>query len=180
MDKAIEDIVPIEPIEYQRARVEKKFYPLNYTIHNPRIIRYRDFSFNINLTETILTKIVTKTNMSKNVKVNCFKDRYLFYRYSDKPAIILDLVERKVCTSKKMIKEYGESVCQQQASILMRLLKQHGHASFRRVTVTANPDRIGSTKEDREITFKALQKLMEDYDYQKDIDKKVIKLLKDQ
>jgi hypothetical protein len=38
----------------------------------------------------------------------------------------------------------------------------HGHAQFRRVTVTANPDRIGCTKEDRDATFKALHRLFGD------------------
>jgi hypothetical protein len=75
--------------------------------------------------------------------------------------IILDLLEKKICTTKGILEEYGERFCQQQASILMRLLKKHKQANFKRVTVTVNPYRIGTSVEDRKITYKAIEHLLE-------------------
>ena len=150
------DLVEVIPIEYCNARKDKK----TQSVHSPRIIRYRDLSFNPHLTQKQLEKIIRETKMKEKASAHNNPDRYLFYQYGNMPMIILDLVDRKICTTIGIMKEYGESACQQQASILMRLLRQHGQANFKRVTVTANPYRLGSTKEDRDITYRALESLL--------------------
>lgn len=158
------ELVEVAPIEYHRGyREQDDRYQIDRW-HNPRIIRYRDLSFNPRLTQKELETIVAKTRMKKEVSVNSEQDRYIFYKYGKKPMIILDLVERKICTTNEALKENGERTCQQQASILMRLLMRYGHARFSRVTVTANPYRMGKTKEDRDITFQALHYLFGDYE----------------
>jgi hypothetical protein len=165
------DFVEIVPIEYHRARKEYSGHP-NYCgrparypsmrVHSPRIIRYRDISFNPNLTRKDLEKVVSETNMQEKAYVDNNPDRYLFYRYGNRPLVIFDRLEKKICTTAGELKKFGERACQQQGSILLRLLKEHGHANFKRVTITANPWRIGYTKEDREITFRALHYLFGD------------------
>ncbi len=150
------DLVEVVPIEYHKARIDKK----TRSVHSPRIIRYRHLSFNPHLTLKELEEIIKKTKMKKKVSVHNNPDRFLFYQYVGMPTIILDLVDRKICSTKDIIKKFGESACQQQASILMRLLKQHRHANFKRVTVTANPYRLGMTKEDRDISYKAIESLL--------------------
>lgn len=165
LEKSI-DLVEVVPIEYQKGRREVQAGRM-VTWHNPRIIRYRELSFNPHLNQKDLEKIIAKTKMKKKASAQKNSDRYLFYQYGKKPMIILDLVERIICTTKEILEEHGERACQQQASILMRLLKEHGHANFNRVTVTANPYRIGRTKDDRDITFKALHYLFGDYEKEK-------------
>jgi histidinol phosphatase-like PHP family hydrolase len=161
LNEFMDSLVEVVPIEYHKARIDELGYGVT-SHHNPRIIRYRDFSFDPHLTKEKLEQIVAKTHMKRRVLVIQHFDRFLSYQYANKPTIILDLLEGKVFTTKRAVDIHGESKCQQQASILMRLLKQHGHAMFRRVTVTANPYRIGYTKEDRDITFKALHRLLGD------------------
>jgi hypothetical protein len=159
LNEFTDNLVEVVPIEYHKARTDNLGHgaPVH---HSPRIIRYRDLNFDNNLTKQKLDQIVARTKMQRRVLVTQSFDRYLTYQYANKPAIVLDLLERKILTTKTAIETCGERSCQQQASILMRLLKEHGHANFKRVTVTANPDRIGHTKEDREITFKALHSLL--------------------
>jgi hypothetical protein len=162
LNKPLIDLVELVPIEYHKGRHEVQASGM-VTWHNPRIIRYRDISFNSRLTQKDLEKIIGKTNVRKKVSVKKNRNRYLLYQYGNKPTIILDVVKRKIFTTKETLEKHGESTCQQQASILMRLLKEHKHVSFRRVSVTANPDRIGYTNEDRDITFNALHHLFGDY-----------------
>jgi hypothetical protein len=154
-----DSLVEVVPIEYHRARTENLGHGV-ISHHSPRIIRYRDLSFDNNLTKQKLDQIVARTKVQKRVLVIQNFDRYLTYQYANKPTIVLDLLERKILTTKTAIETCGERNCQQQASILMRLLQEHGYANFRRLTVTANPERLGYTKEDRDITFKALNRLL--------------------
>jgi hypothetical protein len=163
LKNSVIELVDVEPVEYHNARKDFRENPVfnsHCRIHNARIIRYRNLSFSPNLTQKDIEFVIEHTRMKKRASVHNNPDRYLFYQYGDsKPLIILDMLERKICTTKGKLKEYGERICQQQASIVLRLLKKYKFANFKRVSVTANPWRIGRTKEDREITFKALNRL---------------------
>jgi hypothetical protein len=155
LSKLTVDLVGVVPIEFHKAWIDKK-----KSVHSPRIMRYRDLSFNPHLTQKQLEEIIKKTKMKKKASVHNNSERYLIYQYGGMPTIILDLFNRKICTKNDIIKKFGESACQQQASILLRLLKQHHHANFKRVTVTVNPYRLGMTKEDRDISYKAIESLL--------------------
>ena len=146
-------LIEIEPVEYQYK------LPGN---RNPRILRYRGLSFSQNITQTILRRIISRTKMKKKASAQQNPDRYIFYEYDRKPQIILDLLNRSIHVTEGTLKKHGMRACQQQASILLRLLKRYGYANFRRISVTANPYRIGRTSEDREITFQALKRLFND------------------
>ena len=153
MDNSIK-LVKIDPIEYQYRRSEIR--------KSPRILRYRDLSFSPHLTRAILNRIIKNTKMKKKAMAHQNPDRYIFYEYNQKPQIILDMLERTINVSEGTLKKHGLRACQQQASILMRLLKKHRYAHFKRVSITANPSRIGRTREDRAVTFRALKNLFND------------------
>ena len=159
----VSDVVGIEPIEYVKARRDKLGDGRD-SLHSPRIIRYRNLTFNNKLTKQQLVKISREIVSSWRITIDYVFERYLVYKYMAKPLVVLDLVERRICTTKQMIVKYGESHCQQQASILLRILLKNGQASFKRVTVTSNPYRLGYTKEDREITFKAINIILGDHE----------------
>ena len=141
----------IEPIEYQ-IRKEKG--------RNPRIIRYRNLSFSLHLTQEIMNRIIKATKMKKNAVALNSGDQFVIYQYEGKPPVILDLLNQRVSTTKKALRQFGMRVCQQQASIVMRLLKKHGYAKFRRISVTVNTYRIGKNREDRKLTYKAIEDLL--------------------
>jgi hypothetical protein len=147
------ELAEIQPIEYQFKMPKYK---------NPRILRYRGLSFSPNLTQTILNRIIAKTRMKKKASAHQNPDRYIFYQYGQEPQIILDMLEHKIFVTKGTFKRFGERKCQQQASILMRLLKKHDYAHFKRISITLNPSRFGKTPEDREITCRALRYLLND------------------
>ena len=100
--------------------------------------------------------------MKKKASVIQNQDRFIRYQYDGKPLIILDLLDRTIKTTKGTLDFYGERACQQQASILLRLLRSHKYAHFKQVSITVNPNRIGKTAKDREITFKAIKYLFND------------------
>jgi hypothetical protein len=147
------ELVEIQPIEYQFKMPKHK---------NPRILRYRELSFTPNLTQAILNRIIAKTRMKKKASAHQNPDRYIFYQYGQEPQIILDMLTRKILVTKGTFEQFGERKCQQQASILMRILKEHGYAHFTRKSVTVNPNKIGKTAEDRKTTYRACKYLFND------------------
>lgn len=147
------DLVIIEPIEY-RLRMGK--------YRNPRIIRYRSLGFSPNLTQAILNRIIEQTKLKKKTSALQNPDRYLFYEYGNQPIIVLDLLERTINTTTGTLKHWGMRKCQQQASILLRLLRKHHQAYFIQRSITCDPGDMGRTAEDREVTFQALHDLFND------------------
>ena len=149
----IPKLVKVEPIEYHYKMKGNR---------NPRIIRYRRLSFSSHITQVVMDRIIQKTKMKKKALAQQDPYQFIFYKYGNKPQIILDLLNETINVSEGTLKKHGMRTCQQQASLLLRLLKEHKYAHFKRISVTANPMRIGKTPEDREITFQAIKRLFND------------------
>jgi hypothetical protein len=152
-------LVEITPIEYQAARIEFRRTTRTTTRHNPRVIRYRDFRLDYQLSKGKLEEIITKIRISRSVSISG-DERYINYRYTGKPVVIIDRIAEKLLTTTEDLEKYGERACQQSCSILMRILQKHRYASFKRISVTVDQYRMGKTKEDREITFRAIEYLV--------------------
>lgn len=147
----------IMPIEYHLKVPKKK---------NPRLQIYWDYSFSPNLSQNVMDWIVQHTRKKKRVSVQVL-DELVLWHYPGKPQICLNKLTRKVFVSKKTLKQFGRKSCQQQASLVLRILKgtkKHpiGLANFKRISATFNPYRIGKTAKEREITFQAAHDLFND------------------
>lgn len=149
------------PIEYHRKAPKHR---------HPRLQIYWDYSFSPNLTKAVVERVIGNLKKKAIISVQSNSDRYLLWRYGvHKPQICLDLLNMKVCVSRGTLKRYSLKFCQQQASLVLRILKgtkKHpvGLARFKRISVTFNPCRIGRTAEERKITFQAAHDLFNDKD----------------
>ena len=150
--------IEIMPIEYH-LKVQRK--------RHPRLQIYWDYSFSSKLTQSIMDRVVRQTNMKKRVSVQNNPDQFILWKYPGKPQICLDKLLRKVFVSRETLEHFGRKSCQQQASLVLRILKgtkKHavGLANFKRISATFNPYRIGRTAKEREITFQAVHDLFND------------------
>lgn len=51
---------------------------------------------------------------------------FIIYQYKDKPLIALNVVDGQFYTTQQMLEEYGIDYAQQQAYIIVEILKKHG------------------------------------------------------
>lgn len=145
------ELVEIYPVEFRREKHR-----------NPRVLIYWNYSFSPNLTQSKIDRIVEKIKSKKRINASNNPDHLVIWQYSGKPLIILNLLNRKIYTTKWTLEHFGERYCMQQAAILLQILKEHGYASYRRKSITINPDRMGHNKFEREIFMKSLKLLMGD------------------
>jgi hypothetical protein len=160
-------LVEVMPIEYcPRHRVFDRSR-LKVRTKNPRLQIYWGYSLLPNLTEEIVKVIISHLKHKKYISIEPQPDGSIVWCYSGKPPIYLSRPEGKVFVSRGTLKRFGRKSCQQQASEVLRILKgtkkQPWHyASFKRISVTCDPERIGRTKEDRQIYFEAVMDLFND------------------
>jgi hypothetical protein len=78
LNEFIDSLVEVIPIEYNRARTDNL---RNCVIlhHSPRIIRYRDLTFDNNLTKEKIDLILARTKVRKKVTVIQDFDRFLSF-----------------------------------------------------------------------------------------------------
>ena len=157
-------LVEVMPVEYCPSyyvfdkRIGKR------VVKNPRLQIYWCYSFSGNLTKKMLEERISLFKNKKGISIKEISDRYILWQYVDKPQIWLDRAKEKVYVSKETLKVFGRKQCRQQASLVLRILKgtfrdtEH-YATFRRISVTCNPNRIGCTKGEREIYFQAVREL---------------------
>jgi hypothetical protein len=146
-------LIRVEPVEYQKKVSVGK---------NPRIIRYRNLVKLFPISIEKLKENVKHTRTKKVVTVEQYSTNHIAYQYGRKPQIILNTETAATFVTEKTFERHGERACQQQASILMRLLKDYYLINFVRVSNTLNPYRIGKNADDREITYRAFKHLMND------------------
>lgn len=145
------NLIEIEPVEYQIKVGPRR---------NPRIIRYRKREpYLRKVTLEILKEIIDETPMQKKVNLKTYSSTKVAYKYGSKPELLFDLETYKIFVTPETFNQHGERSCQQQASILMRLLKKFYCIYFVRKSVTLNPNRIGKTPTDRKITYNAFEYL---------------------
>jgi hypothetical protein len=146
--------IEVAPIEYQ----------VNSNI-SPRIIRFRNIKYSKRLDPDKLERIVREIHTRRRVKIDRDSKHHLFWLYANQPLIILDLISNKIGTTEKTLKFYRNRKCQIQASIVLKVLKRYGLVSFRRVSLTVNPGRIGHTRKDRQITYNAWEEMLRSTSY---------------
>jgi len=155
------ELVEIMPIEYHFKVPKNK---------HPRLQIYWDYSFSPNLTQAIFNRIIKDFKQKDKIKIQNNSDRFIVYQFARKPQIYLDKLTNKICVRRGTLNHYSKQHCQQQGSYVLRILKgtkkqretRPAYASFKRISVTCNPYRIGRTKEEREIYFEAVMDLFND------------------
>jgi len=155
------ELVEIMPIEYQFKAPRNK---------HPRLQIYWDYSFSSNLTQAILNRIVKDFKQKDKIKIQNNSDRFVVYQFAGKPQIYLDKLTKKIYVTRGTLNHYSKHHCQQQASYILRILKgtkkqretRPAYASFKRISVTCNPDRIGRTAKEREMYCEAVRDLFND------------------
>ena len=65
----------------------------------------------------------------------------------------------KVKTTKGTIEHFGLEQCEQQASIVLKILQKYGYANFKRITLSTW--RLGDTREERERNIQAFKRYIE-------------------
>jgi len=171
-------LVEVMPIEYRQASLQRKIKKMpsgtpksiNHVRKNPRLQIYWDYTFSSNLTQAIFNRIVKDFKQKTKITIQNNPDRFIVYQFTGKPKIYLDKLTKKIYVTRGTLNYYSRQHCQQQASYVLRILKgtkkqretRPAYASFKRTSVTCNPDRIGRTKEQREIYFKAVADLFND------------------
>lgn len=161
MSRKDTELVEVMPIEYQ-FKVPKG--------RHPRLQIYWGYSFSRRLTQAIFNRILKDFRQKDKVKVSNNRDRFIVYQFASKPQICLDRLTGKICVTRGALNHYSRQHCQQQASFVLRILKgskkdrgrRPTYASFKRISVTCNPDRIGRTREERQIYFEAVMDLFND------------------
>jgi hypothetical protein len=146
------NLVKIEPIEYQRKMPKGK---------HSRILTYWGFSFSPHITQNDLDRIVRMLRTKQKVAALNNPDELIFWQYSGAPLIILNKLRQSIFTIEKDFKRFAERTCQQQASLVLRVLKKHGLAQFRRNSLTVNPKKFGRNSGEREQTFQAIRYLVQ-------------------
>jgi len=139
------DLVKIEPIEY---RPSDKY---------PRIIWYRNLSFDKDLTQRKLDIIKKKLILQRNISISCNPNQFLMWQYEGGPMIILDLKEGTINTTKGTVEHFGIGTCQQAASTLLRILRKYRHAKFKQVGISTY--RIGETPQRRKELLETFERL---------------------
>jgi hypothetical protein len=137
---------------------------------NRRLQIYWDYSFSPNLTQAIFDRTVKDFKQKDKIKIQNNSDRFIVYQFARKPQIYLDKLTRKIYVTRGTLNHYSKQHCQQQASYVLRILKgtkkqretRPAYAGFKRISVTCDPNRIGRTKEEREIYFEAVMDLFND------------------
>lgn len=161
MSREDTELVEVMPIEYH-FEVPKR--------RHPRLQIYWGYSFSRHLTQAIFNRILKDFRQKDKVKVSNNRDRFIVYQFAGKPQICLDGLTGKICVTKGTLNHYSKQHCQQQAAMIMRILRgtkrqrviRPGYANFVRISVTCNPQRIGRTKEERQIYFEAVMDLFND------------------
>jgi Xaa-Pro aminopeptidase len=155
MEKTIQELVEIFPVEYQPKPKQKG--------RNPRVQIYWNYTFDKNLTQGTLKSIVEKKpKLQKSVQIQNGPDHFIYWQYGREPQIILNKLNGKACVSKETLDYFGEKACQIQASYLLRVLESNGHAHFVRRSATFDPVRTGKNREERELYRKAMIYLFND------------------
>ena len=164
------ELVEIMPIEYS-------FMPTYFSkragrrkTKNPRLQIPWDYTFSQHLTQEIFNKLVANFEHKSKIHIQSDSDRFIVYQYEGKPKIYLDKLTNKMLVTRGTMNHYSKQHCQQQASFILRILKgskkdrlrRPAYASFKRISVTCDPYRIGRTKEERQIYFEAVMDLFND------------------
>lgn len=163
-------LVEVMPIEYTHKR---RFYDRRlrrYVAKNPRLQISWGYTFSPNLTQEILNTLVANFEHKDKINIQSNSDRFVIYHFERKPKIYLDKVANKMYVTRRTMKRYSRQHCQQQASLVLRILKgsekdrrrRPAYANFKRISVTCNPKRIGRTREERQIYFEAVIDLFND------------------
>lgn len=172
------DLIEIMPIEYHyRSHLQRQiklvhghFQKIIYVRKNPRLQIYWNYTFSRHLTQAVFDGILKDFKQKDKVKVSNNLDRFITYQFVGKPQIYLDKLTGKIYVTRGTLNYYSKQHCQQQAGMIMRILRgtkrqreiRPAYANFLRTSVTCNPDRIGRTKEERQIYFEAVMDLFND------------------
>jgi len=111
-----EELVPITPIEYQGKR--------------NRIVRYFGYKLTDFDAETLIS-VMKKIDTKLAPKI-WQESGMTFYEYPDKPLIIIK--ERDFYPMKEVLNTFDKKQVRQQASILLRILKDNNLAGYKKRT----------------------------------------------
>ena len=137
------DVVEVLPVEF------------NYKKDYIRI--YRKIKISPNLTQEKFNQIISKENLKEYPSIIGNPNCKIYYQYPNKPMIILDLQNNKILTNLDVWNTYQHHLIMHQASIILRILRKHHLANFKRALVTISTDRLGETKKERELTHKLIE-----------------------
>jgi hypothetical protein len=145
------DLIEVVPVEFEAA----------HGSHKPRIRRHLKLKFGpFKLKE--LEEIAQEIHVKEKVSVYEVSDIYYCWRYPRKPLVIFDRLEDKIKTTKSEFSKHGERTCMQTAAIFVKLLtsKKYRLAKSIRTSYTIDIRKIGYNKEDREVTYRAIEMLL--------------------
>jgi hypothetical protein len=143
--------VKIVPIEYDMRAKEKH--------KNPRIMYYRNIEFSPHLDLDSLERIIREKKHRRKISVSGDSKHWLFWSYEGRPTVIIQCINNEIGTTLKDFNIYHERKCQVTCAITIKMFKDYGLVSFRRVFLTLNPKLIGWTKEERITVYNAWELL---------------------
>jgi hypothetical protein len=142
------EFVEIQPFEYQLLKGRY-----------PRIITYFGFKLSPALTQDVLEVIIANLRTQKKISVSTSPNSMLVWEYTGKPQIALDKIENKTYTTQEALNRFGKENCQKQAACVLQMIRKYGYAKFTQFVIRYQPHRFGRTKEERALTFEALERL---------------------
>jgi len=124
--------------------------PVEWDLKAYRALRYVNVIISKNLTQAEFEEILKRAKVEDS-RVVCNPNNYLIYQYRNRPLLYIDLENNKIFTHKSIYgKEFDVEDIEHQASIILRILRSFGKASFKRKFVNFNPKRIGYNEAERE------------------------------
>jgi hypothetical protein len=146
-----DSFVPIVPIEYDMRAKEKR--------KNPRIMYYRNIKFSPHLDLDSLDRIIREKRHRRKISATGNSKHWLFWRYEGKPTVILQYVNNEVGTTQEDFNLLHEWKCQVTCAITIKMLKDYGLVSYKRMSLTLNPKLIGWTEQERTTVYRAWERL---------------------
>jgi hypothetical protein len=142
------EFIEIQPFEYQ---LMKGRYP--------RIVTYFGFKLSPALTQEVIENIIRDLQTQKKISVGTNPNGMLMWEYKGKPPIALNKTENKVYTTHEALNRFGMENCQEQAACVLQVIRKYGYAKFTQFVIRFQPHRFGRTKEERALTYEALERL---------------------
>lgn len=150
MAREMEKLVKIEPIEFQLRTAEKG--------KHPRVIFYKNIQFSHRLDQDTLNKVTHHLDTQEEIETGV-SESFLTWYYSGRPEIWIDTINNELFAFPSIFAHSDYGYCQQQATILLKVLKKFHLARYRTCSITYNPDKMGRTSEELEEALEAIRYL---------------------
>jgi hypothetical protein len=145
----MKELVKITPIEFQLRTAEKG--------KHPRIIVYRNIQFSRRLDQDILNKVTHHLVTQEKIETGV-SESFLTWYYFGKPEMWIDTINNELLAIPSIGFRFANyEYCQQQATILLKVLKKFYLARYRTCSITYNPDKMGRTSEELEESLKVIR-----------------------